>query len=160
MVALDARRGVCFCCGPASPVAAATRQTGIGPYREIPDYPHAADGQYRPITNPEFPIGQGLKFGRNRTVRRNGPGRCTLYRNPLERALVLCVDEKGQIQALDRIQPILPWRLGFRDGTFMITSGRKDNAVAALNVIDGSIAGCLPPSTPGTPELFAPNRPE
>jgi hypothetical protein len=33
-----------------------------------------------------------------------------LYLNPPERAVVLCVDEKSQIQALDRTQPILPMR--------------------------------------------------
>jgi hypothetical protein len=31
-----------------------------------------------------------------------------LYVAPLEHAVVLCVDEKGQIQALDRSQPMLP----------------------------------------------------
>jgi transposase len=35
-----------------------------------------------------------------------------LYLNPPEKALVLCVDEKSQIQALDRTQPILPMRPG------------------------------------------------
>jgi hypothetical protein len=35
-----------------------------------------------------------------------------LYQNPPEKALVLCVDEKSQIQALDRTQPILPLRPG------------------------------------------------
>jgi transposase len=35
-----------------------------------------------------------------------------LYLNPPDRALVLCVDEKPQIQALDRTQPLLPIRLG------------------------------------------------
>ena len=35
-----------------------------------------------------------------------------LYMNPPERALVLCVDEKSQIQALDRRQPLLPMRPG------------------------------------------------
>lgn len=35
-----------------------------------------------------------------------------LYLNPPERALVLCVDEKAQIQALDRTQPVLPMRPG------------------------------------------------
>jgi Transposase and inactivated derivatives len=35
-----------------------------------------------------------------------------LYLNPPERALVLCVDEKSQIQALDRSQPVLPMRPG------------------------------------------------
>src|SRR5580658_4634352 len=35
-----------------------------------------------------------------------------LYLNPPDRALVLCVDEKSQIQALDRTQPILPMMPG------------------------------------------------
>jgi transcriptional regulator with XRE-family HTH domain len=35
-----------------------------------------------------------------------------LYLNPPDRALVLCVDEKAQIQALDRSQPLLPMRPG------------------------------------------------
>src|ERR1700732_1544003 len=35
-----------------------------------------------------------------------------LYLNPPERALVLCVDEKSQIQALDRTSPLLPMRPG------------------------------------------------
>jgi transposase len=35
-----------------------------------------------------------------------------LYMNPPDRALVLCVDEKSQIQALDRTQPLLPMRPG------------------------------------------------
>jgi transcriptional regulator with XRE-family HTH domain len=39
-----------------------------------------------------------------------------LYMNPPERAVVLCMDEKSQIQALDRTQPSLPWKNG-RAGT-------------------------------------------
>jgi hypothetical protein len=39
-----------------------------------------------------------------------------LYFNPPEQALVLCVDEKSQIQALDRTQPGLPLKKG-RCGT-------------------------------------------
>src|SRR5260370_20456782 len=35
-----------------------------------------------------------------------------LYLSPPDRALVLCVDEKSQIQALDRTQPLLPMRSG------------------------------------------------
>ena len=35
-----------------------------------------------------------------------------LYLNPPDRALLLCVDEKSQIQALDRSQPLLPMRPG------------------------------------------------
>src|SRR5256712_3152192 len=37
---------------------------------------------------------------------------CGLYLNPPDLALVLCVDEKSQIQALERAQPLLPMRLG------------------------------------------------
>jgi len=36
-----------------------------------------------------------------------------LYLNPPEKAVVLCVDEKSQIQALNRTQPILPMGLGY-----------------------------------------------
>jgi hypothetical protein len=45
-----------------------------------------------------------------------------LYLNPPDRALVLCVDEKSQIQALDRTAPILPLRAGCRSGRRMITN--------------------------------------
>ena len=38
-----------------------------------------------------------------------------LYLNPPDRALVLCVDEKAQIQALDRSQPLLPMRPGLAE---------------------------------------------
>jgi putative transposase len=36
-----------------------------------------------------------------------------LYLNPPENAVVLCVDEKSQIQALERTQPMLPMGLGY-----------------------------------------------
>lgn len=36
-----------------------------------------------------------------------------LYLNPPDKALVLCVDEKSQVQALDRTQPVLPMGLGY-----------------------------------------------
>ena len=39
-----------------------------------------------------------------------------LYLNPPDNAIVLCVDEKTQIQALERTQPILPLRLGYAEG--------------------------------------------
>jgi putative transposase len=39
-----------------------------------------------------------------------------LYLNPPDKALVLCVDEKSQIQALDRAQPVLPMGLGYLEG--------------------------------------------
>ena len=46
-----------------------------------------------------------------------------LYLNPPEKALVLCVDEKSQIQALDRTQPGLPMKKG-RCGTMKEQGGR------------------------------------
>ena len=39
-----------------------------------------------------------------------------LYLNPPENAVVLCVDEKSQIQALERTQPMLPMGLGYVEG--------------------------------------------
>ncbi len=69
-----------------------------------------------------------------------------LYMNPPDRAIVLSVDEKSQIQALDRTQPILPLRPGLparqthdyeRHGTTTL--------FAALNVLEGTIiADCQP----------------
>ena len=69
-----------------------------------------------------------------------------LYLNPPEKALVLCVDEKSQIQALDRAQPSLPMKRG-RAGT--MTHDYKRNGMttlfAALSTLDGSVVGqCLP----------------
>jgi transposase len=69
-----------------------------------------------------------------------------LYLNPPEHALVLCVDEKTQIQALDRTQPGLPLKKG-RCGT--MTHDYKRNGTttlfAALNVVEGKLIGtCMP----------------
>ncbi len=69
-----------------------------------------------------------------------------LYLNPPGKALVLCVDEKSQIQALDRTQPLLPLRPGIparqthdykRNGTTTL--------FAALSMLDGKVIGdCMP----------------
>jgi transposase len=63
-----------------------------------------------------------------------------LYLNPPEHALVLCCDEKSQIQALDRTQPGLPLKRG-RAGT--MTHDYKRNGTttlfAALNTLDGKV---------------------
>jgi transposase len=69
-----------------------------------------------------------------------------LYMNPPERALVLCVDEKSQIQALDRTQPGLPMKKG-RAQT--MTHDYKRNGTttlfAALDMKTGQVIGqCLP----------------
>src|SRR3984957_20414564 len=65
-----------------------------------------------------------------------------LYLNPPEKALVLCVDEKSQIQALDRTQPGLPLKKG-RCGTMTQDYRRNGTTTlfAALNVLDGSVIG-------------------
>src|SRR5947208_10818252 len=69
-----------------------------------------------------------------------------LYLNPPENAIVLCMDEKSQIQALDRTQASLPIKKG-RAGT--MTHDYKRNGTttlfAALDVLTGSVIGqCLP----------------
>jgi transposase len=65
-----------------------------------------------------------------------------LYLNPPDKALVLCVDEKSQIQALDRTQPGLPIKKG-RCGT--MTHDYKRNGTttlfAALSMLDGTVIG-------------------
>src|SRR5512136_1864062 len=65
-----------------------------------------------------------------------------VYLNPPDKAVVLCVDEKSQIQALNRMQPGLPMKPG-RCGT--MTHDYKRNGTtclfAALNVLDGTVIG-------------------
>ncbi len=96
----------------------------------------------------------GLKPHRVRTFKLSNDPRFSekltdvvgLYLNPPEKAIVLCVDEKSQIQALDRTQPSLPMKKG-RIGT--MTHDYKRNGTttlfAALDVLTGSVIGqCLP----------------
>ena len=63
-----------------------------------------------------------------------------LYMNPPEHAIVLCADEKSQIQALDRTQPGLPLKKG-RSGTMTHDYKRNGTATlfAALNTLDGTV---------------------
>src|SRR5271169_4349350 len=65
-----------------------------------------------------------------------------LYINPPDKALVLSVDEKSQIQALDRTQPGLPMKKG-RAGTMTHDYKRHGTTTlfAALNVLDGTVIG-------------------
>ena len=86
-----------------------------------------------------------------------------LYLNPPDRALVLCVDEKSQIQALDRTQPLLPMRPGQAERR---SHDYKRHGItslfAALDVKTGAVIGeChrrrlvehsleIEPSAPGT----------
>jgi transposase len=63
-----------------------------------------------------------------------------LYINPPEGALVLCVDEKTQIQALDRTSPVLPLRPGLAERrTHDYVRGGTTNLYAALDVVSGHV---------------------
>ena len=65
-----------------------------------------------------------------------------LYLNPPENAIVLCIDEKSQIQALDRTQPGLPWKKG-RCGTMTHDYKRHGTTTlfAALELLEGRVVG-------------------
>ena len=69
-----------------------------------------------------------------------------LYLHPPDKAIVLSVDEKSQIQALDRTQPGLPLRVGHA-GTITHDYKRHGTTTlfAALNILDGRVTGqCMP----------------
>jgi transposase len=96
----------------------------------------------------------GLKPHRVRTFKLSNDRRfvekmedvIALYLNPPEHALVLCIDEKSQIQALDRTQPGLPIKKG-RCGTMTHDYKRHGTTTlfAALSTLDGKVIGtCMP----------------
>jgi transposase len=65
-----------------------------------------------------------------------------LYVNPPEHAVILSIDEKSQIQALDRTQPGLPMKKG--RGSTMTHNYKRNGTTtlfAALNVLDGTVIG-------------------
>lgn len=65
-----------------------------------------------------------------------------LYMSPPERAVVLCVDEKSQIQALDRTQPLLPLRPGQAERrTHDYERHGTTSLFAALNTATGTVLG-------------------
>jgi hypothetical protein len=67
-----------------------------------------------------------------------------LYLDPPERAVVLCVYEKSQIQALDRTQPILPMRPGLPErATHDYKRHGTSSLYAALDVTSGKVIGQL-----------------
>jgi transposase len=67
-----------------------------------------------------------------------------LYLNPPERAVVLCVDEKSQIQALDRTQPILPMQPGLPErATHDYKRHGTSSLYAALDLSTGKVIGRL-----------------
>ena len=67
-----------------------------------------------------------------------------LYHHPPERAAVLCVDEKSQIQALDRSQPVLPMMPGMPERrTHDYARNGITSLFAAFNIADGTVIGEL-----------------
>jgi transposase len=87
-----------------------------------------------------------FKLGRDKQSAEKLADVVGLYLNPPDHALVLCVDEKSQIQALDRTQPGLPLKRG-RCGTTTHDYKRHGTTTlfAALNMLDGKVIGdCMP----------------
>lgn len=63
-----------------------------------------------------------------------------LYLNPPDNALVLCVDEKSQVQALERTQPLLPMGLGYVEGvTHDYIRHGTTTLFAALDIANGQV---------------------
>jgi transposase len=83
-----------------------------------------------------------FKVSRDKAFREKLEDVVGLYLNPPDKALVLCVDEKTQIQALDRTQPGLPLKRG-RCGTMTHDYKRNGttNLFAALSLLDGKVIG-------------------
>ena len=63
-----------------------------------------------------------------------------LYLNPPDKAMVLCVDEKSQVQALDRTQPVLPMGIGYVEGvTHDYVRHGTTTLFAALDIATGKV---------------------
>src|ERR1700752_409430 len=89
---------------------------------------------------------EGFKFSKDPLFIEKVRDIVGLYLNPPDRALVLCVDEKSQIQALDRSQPLLPMRPGqVERRTHDYQRHGTTTLFAALDVKAGTIVGkCMP----------------
>lgn len=89
---------------------------------------------------------KGFKLSKDRRFTEKLTDVVGLYLNPPAKAIVLCVDEKSQIQALQRTQPGLPMKQG-RCGTMTHDYKRHGTTTlfAALNLLDGKVIGeCMP----------------
>jgi transposase len=96
--------------------------------------------QLKPHLRKSFKLSRDPKFLEKRT------DVVGVYLTPPQNAVVLCVDEKSQIQALDRTQPGLPLKPG-RCGTFTHDYQRHGTTTlfAALQVVEGRVIGeCYP----------------
>ena len=84
-----------------------------------------------------------------------------LYLSPPDNALVLCVDEKSQCQALERTQPMLPMGFGYVEGvTHDYMRHGTTTLFAALNVLNGAVLADVQaaPSASGVPVVPARDR--
>ena len=82
-----------------------------------------------------------------------------LYHNPPERAVVLCVDEKSQMQALDRSQPVLPMMPGMPERrTHDYARHGITSLFAAFNIADGTVISRTAPPAPGGRVQEVPDR--
>ena len=81
-----------------------------------------------------------------------------LYLNPPDKALVLCVDEKSQIQALERSRPSCPWGSARSKGCARLRPTRHHDLVRGLRPRhwNGAESVQTPSSSPGVPRLSAP----
>jgi len=98
------------------------------------------DHQLKPHLSKSFKLSRDPKFVEKLT------DVVGVYLTPPQNAVVLCVDEKSQIQALDRTQPGLPLKPG-RCGTFTHDYERHGTTTlfAALQVVEGKVIGeCYP----------------
>ena len=86
-----------------------------------------------------------------------------LYHNPPDKAVVLCVDEKSQVQALDRSQPVLPMMPGMPERrTHDYARHGVTSLFAAFDIADGTVISetAPPPPPPGVPEVPEEDRQE
>lgn len=98
------------------------------------------DYNLQPHRTRSFKLSRDIKFLEKLT---DGVG---LYLNPPQKSLVLCIDEKSQLQALDRTPPGLPRKKG-RCGTFTQDYVRQGTTTlfAALEILEGKVIGqCFP----------------
>jgi transposase len=73
-----------------------------------------------------------------------------LYHHPPERAVVLCVDEKSQMQALDRSQPVMPMMPGMPERrSHDYARHGVTSLFAAFNIADGTVISEIPLCQPG-----------
>lgn len=89
---------------------------------------------------------RGFKLSRDKRFLEKLTDIVGLYLNPPDKGLILCIDEKSQIQALDRTQPGLPLKKG-RCGTFTHDYVRHGTTTlfAALEILEGKVIGqCFP----------------